>query len=66
LNISLGKPDKTIQKPKAEDFANLQGIIIFDVDWADATGHASLWNGKDCSDHCYFEKATEASIWLLK
>jgi hypothetical protein len=66
LTQHFGKPDIIVKKPKAQNFANMQGIIVFKVDWDDATGHASLWNGENCSDHCYFEKASEASIWLLK
>ncbi len=66
LTQNFGSADKVIKHPKSENFSNMQGIIVFQVDWKDATGHASLWNGENCSDHCYFDKASEASIWFLK
>lgn len=66
LNHSFGKPDKVIKNPKPQDFSRLQGILIFNVSWSDASGHATLWDGKTCSDHCYFPEAHEASIWVLK
>ncbi|MGO2155019.1 MAG: type VI secretion system amidase effector protein Tae4 [Serratia proteamaculans] len=59
LSYKFSKPDRTIK--------NNRGILVFTVPgWNDASGHATLWNGTICSDHCYFPKASEASIWLLK
>jgi hypothetical protein len=67
LKYNFGKPDKTVKSPKASDFSGLKGILVFSVAiWTDASGHATLWNGSTCSDHCYFPVATEASLWLLK
>jgi hypothetical protein len=66
LTNTFGKADKTVKKPKESDFANMKGILVFSVPFADATGHATLWDGHTCSDHCYFPRATEASIWILK
>jgi hypothetical protein len=66
LNHRFGEPDKTIRSPKPSDFAGLKGILVFGVQWSDATGHATLWDGGTCSDHCHFPIAAEASIWLLK
>lgn len=66
LSQTFGKPDKSVRNPKPSDFARLKGILVFGVHWSDATGHATLWNGSVCSDHCYFPVAAEASIWLLK
>jgi hypothetical protein len=64
---TFGKPEKTVKSPKPTDFAGLKGILVFVVSgWNDASGHATLWDGKICSDHCYFPVATEASIWFLK
>ncbi|WP_281257537.1 T6SS effector amidase Tae4 family protein [Mixta gaviniae] len=49
------------------DFKGLNGILIFIVDsWSDASGHATLWNGSLCSDHCYFPQASKAALWVLK
>jgi hypothetical protein len=66
LNQTFGKPDKTVKNPKSGDFSGKKGIILFSVHWSDATGHATLWDGKTCSDHCYFDKAAEASLWVLE
>lgn len=67
LKHKFGAPDKTVKNPTVNDFINMTGILVFTVDsWSDASGHATLWNGKICSDHFYFPQATEASIWLLK
>ena len=54
LTNTFGKPDKTVKNPKPRDFAGVKGILVFGVQWSDATGHATLWNGSTCSDHCYF------------
>lgn len=66
LKQNFGAPDKTVKAPKPNDFAGLRGILVFDVNWSDASGHATLWDGMSCSDHCYFPVANKASIWLLK
>lgn len=66
LNQTFGKPDKTVKNPKPSDFAGMKGILVFGVQWSDATGHVTLWDGNTCSDHCYFPVAVEASIWQLK
>jgi len=67
LKHSFGKPDKVIKNPKPADFAGLKGILIFNVQgWNDASGHATLWDGNTCSDHCFFPVASEASLWQLK
>ncbi len=65
LKHAFGAPDKTVKSPTMADFADMQGILVFGVEWMDATGHATLWNGRACSDHCHFPIAKEASIWLL-
>lgn len=66
LNQTFGKPDRTDRNPKPTDFSGMKGILLFGVQWSDATGHATLWNGSTCSDQCHFPVAAEASIWLLK
>lgn len=66
LRQKFGSADKTVKNPKPTDFAGLKGILVFEVDWNDASGHATLWDGSVCSDHCYFPVARGASIWLLK
>jgi hypothetical protein len=66
LQSSFGKADKTVRSPKPGDFAGMKGILVFNVNWQDASGHVTLWDGSVCSDHCYFPVAAEASLWQLK
>ncbi|MFE8100779.1 type VI secretion system amidase effector protein Tae4 [Brenneria goodwinii] len=67
LRYKFGAPDKIVKNPVMGDFSNMKGILVLTVDsWNDASGHAALWNGLTCSNHCYFPQATEAAIWLLK
>lgn len=64
---TFGKPDSIIKNPKPSNFAKMKGILVFNVTiWDYASGHATLWDGYTCSDHCYFPITSEASIWLLK
>ena len=66
LYAAIGKPDKSIANPMARDFSNNKGILVFTKQFGDASGHVTLWNGHQCADHCYFEGATKAELWLLK
>lgn len=51
----------------AADFADIQGIICFEVDsWSDATGHFDVWNGERCAGHDYFTLAHRVSVWEAK
>lgn len=65
-----GQADVIVDFPKERDFAGKTGLIVFDVpEWNDATGHATLWNGKqgmECSDSCYFSKSKRAYLWVLQ
>ena len=37
--------------------ANRRGVILFEIGgWSHAAGHATLWNGTSCYDHCYFNE----------
>jgi hypothetical protein len=65
LLATFGKPDKTVNMPTPNAFKGLKGIIIFKKQFGNATGHATLWDGRKCSDHCYFDGATKGEIWLL-
>lgn len=49
-----------------------KGVVLFEVrGWTDATGHATLFNGTSCYDHCYFNEpgvtyqTTRANFWAL-
>lgn len=37
-----------------DDFADMKGMMVFDLHFADASGHATLWNGSSAADHDYF------------
>lgn len=52
--------------------AGKQGVILFEVSgWTDALGHATLFNGSTCYDHCYFNepgvqyRTDHANFWSL-
>ena len=52
--------------------AGKKGVILFEVTgWADAQGHATLFNGSSCYDHCYFNEpgarytTDRANFWSL-
>ncbi|GAA5787401.1 type VI secretion system amidase effector protein Tae4 [Chitiniphilus shinanonensis] len=72
----FGTPDLTIRGSAQSQMAQLagkKGIVNFAVSgWNDATGHVTLWNGRDCGDHCYFVHdqpgvtTTEVLYWELK
>jgi hypothetical protein len=49
-----------------------KGVILFEVSgWSDAQGHATLFNGSMCYDHCYFNepgatyRTDRANFWSL-
>lgn len=49
-----------------------KGVILFEVSgWSDAQGHATLFDGSMCYDHCYFNepeakyRTTRAYFWSL-
>jgi hypothetical protein len=66
LETTFGKPDKAVSNPFPRDFSGMKGILVFTQHFVGASGHATLWNGITCSDHCYFPRSTKAEIWLLK
>lgn len=65
LRSRFGPPD--IDAPTAQaDLAGKQGILLFAVTgWSNATGHATLWNGRSCSDRCYFPESSHLTFWEL-
>lgn len=74
LSRVLGKPDTTASSPEADDFAGMRGILVVTGrGWANARGHVTLWDGRQCADACHllhdpdngpFTPET-ASIWTL-
>ncbi len=68
LRHSLGKPDGILMGPSAGGLGLMEkrGILLFEVAiWGDASGHATLWDGVTCSDHCYFLEAKRLLFWAL-
>lgn len=74
LGDVFGAADFKKTSPHVADFSGKKGILTFDVEgWSDATGHATLFDGTICSDHCYFTEDLAApvtaklgKIWILK
>ena len=68
LNENFGEPEIFTDESTFKRCAK-KGILIMDISgWADATGHATLWNRKetiDNTDH-YFKNTDKFSIWDLK
>ncbi len=74
LTAQWGKPDIIAAFPAAgnNQLIGKKGIILFDVSgWLNAAGHATLWDGRSCYDHCYFNepnakyRTTKAYFWSL-
>ena len=75
LTQHWGKPDLIVAYPPpgGGTLADKKGLILFEVTgWTDARGHATLWNGTQCYDHCYFNepgvkyKTPKANFWSLQ
>ncbi|MVA55372.1 type VI secretion system amidase effector protein Tae4 [Agrobacterium vitis] len=74
LEKTWGKPE-VVQYPTSNGgtLAGKRGVILFEVSgWSDAQGHATLFNGTVCYDHCYFNepgvayKTDKANFWSLQ
>ena len=67
LKKVFGDPDEVFLSPNEIDFSRKKGILVFEVDqWIDASGHATIWNGTECSDKCYFPISKKTYLWKLK
>ena len=71
LHRHWGKPE-VIKYPPSGALAGQKGIILFEVQgWSNARGHATLFDGVRCYDHCYFNErethiqTTKAYFWKL-
>lgn len=56
----------------AGSLAGCKGVVLFEVSgWSDVQGHATLFNGRVCYDHCYFNepgstyRTDRANFWSL-
>lgn len=66
LRKTFGPPDITLSNTNDARLENKKGILIFEVPiWNNATGHATLWNGYQCSDRCYFSQSSRILFWEL-
>lgn len=74
LTQRWGQADLVLPFPvsRNEEMNSKRGVILFEVSgWQDASGHASLWDGSQCYDHCYFNQdgasyqTRRASFWSL-
>ncbi|AUX92260.1 type VI secretion system amidase effector protein Tae4 [Mixta gaviniae] len=74
LKKEWGPPDLIISYPQipVDKLKNKNGLILFEISgWDDAGGHATLWDGRICSDHCYFNEpgvnysTNAANFWML-
>lgn len=57
LTQQWGQPDLTAKPPNMRRLEGLRGVLVFKVgSWRNATGHVTLWDGRICSDQCYFQR----------
>lgn len=73
LDKQWGRPDVVKYPPSGGGaLASKRGVILFEVSgWEDAQGHATLFDGNVCYDHCYFNepgvryRTEKANFWSL-
>ncbi|WP_439871200.1 type VI secretion system amidase effector protein Tae4 [Pseudomonas syringae] len=73
LEAKWGKPDVVKYPPSGGGaLAGKKGVILFEISgWDDALGHATLFDGNTCYDHCYFNEpgvnynTDQANFWSL-
>lgn len=64
LTQSYGSPSISLPSDYKKLLSGKKGVIIFEVSgWADASGHADLWNGKTCVGSDYGEKSSRILFW---
>ncbi|MDR2924628.1 MAG: type VI secretion system amidase effector protein Tae4 [Azoarcus sp.] len=71
LRHQWGAPE-TIKYPPSAALAGQKGVVLFEIaGFSNAAGHATLYNGTSCYDHCYFyerealQQTTKAHFWSL-
>ncbi len=79
MKNTFGRPDITLSRGASGslDLTQLndkKGVIVLEIPFSDATGHATLWNGSDCVDVCrtphlgheqsYLDMATGVKLWI--
>jgi hypothetical protein len=64
LKSKYGKPQELAPSEYKKVMKDKKGIIVFEVSgWADATGHADLWDGSQCLWHGYGGMANKILFW---
>lgn len=74
LKKEWGAPEIIAYPPSGGGkLAGKKGLVLFETEgWSDASGHATLFNGSSCYDHCYFNepgvtyRTTKANFWALQ
>lgn len=75
LSQIWGKPEAVVSLPPpgGGPIAGKKGLLVFQISgFADAKGHATLWDGKNCYDKCYFNapgvayRAERGNFWSLR
>jgi hypothetical protein len=68
---AYGQPDVVRKPPKGRptgvastEFSGLRGVLCFQVNFSDATGHFTLWDGSRAVHGDYFSHAFQVSLWI--
>ena len=75
IELSFGEPNIVKNKPdnghiSRDSFMTVHGVIAFDIDFEDASGHLDLWDGtsyihQSTDPRDYFKMATKVVLWKL-
>lgn len=74
LEREWGKPDIDVSMArgafKGQEIQGEKGLLILDVDWSDATGHGTFWDGKKTVEYPkveddYFKLTVRVRLWKL-
>lgn len=73
LERRWGQPEIIKYPTSSESMGDRKGLILFEISgWSDAQGHATLFDGRTCYDHCYFNqpesmyRTDRANFWSLR
>ena len=56
----------TTKEKSLEEFNQKKGVIVFDVDWKDATGHVDLFNGSVVEGSDYTNVAKSITLYEIQ
>jgi hypothetical protein len=57
-------PKDTPMGVSSNQFTGLRGVLCFEVNFSDATGHFTLWDGARAVHGDYFNCAFRVSLWM--